>query len=495
MRGRTLALVVALWGVLGITSVGAQTTLHVPRPYPTIQRAVLAAAPAGDTIVVAPGRYNESVYINKDLVLRSSAGAFLTTIDGGGQSPIRVDCVNAVVIDGFTITNGRYGVELTYCGTGVIRNNRIHGNGLGGIDAGGGAFHIVGNTIANNWAIVGGGISGGQSGGWTQVYRNVIAGNYASLDGGGIHFNGGNWGCDIFENTIVGNTAGRDGGGIYYEPWNCDCDNNVIVGNSAGRDGGGVFRSWTSGWVSTMSHCTIAYNRAGNSGGGVSLIDGGTHVIDRSILWGNQAPAGAQIGLGQLATSLSVLSIRDSIVDGGLAGVSVPSPLSTLNWGPGMSSADPLFVDPSSNDVHLRVGSPAIDATQSAFSVDFEGDRRRRVRTADIGADERAMHLYVVGQPRPAMPFALRVVGQPGAPVVAAIAPSATPRTPAATILGAGMFVVPDPFTLVPLSPIGAGGFTTVTVRLPAAFPTPTPFIVQALVGSRLTNPLALWIH
>lgn len=495
MRNRTLVLAVALWGLFGPTYGAAQTTLRVPVPYPTIQQAVLAAAPTGDTIVAAPGTYIESVFINKDLVLRSSGGAFVTTIDGGGLSAILVDCVNAVVIDGFTLTNGAYGVHLTYCGNGVVRNNRIHGNALGGIDAGGGSFHIVGNTIANNTAREGGGISGGQSGGWTQVYRNVITGNRASLDGGGIHFNGGNWGCNIFENTVAGNTAGRDGGGIYYEPWNCDCDNNVIVGNTAGRDGGGVYRSWTRGGQDTMSHCTVAFNNAGNSGGGVALIDGGTHTIDKSIFWGNRAPAGAQIGLGQSPAALSVLSIRDSIVDGGLAGVSIPSPLSTLNWGPGMSSADPMFVDPASNDLHLRASSPAIDATQGLFASDFEGDRRRRARMADIGADERATHLYLVGQPRLGSAFALRAIGRAGTPVVVAIGPGSTRRSPSVVLPGIGVFVVPDPFTIVPLGTVGSAGFASVTLRLPPSFPTPTPFVVQALVGGRLTNAVDVWVY
>ena len=64
-------------------------TLYVPADYPTIQGAVDAADHWGDTILVAPGTYEESVRIHeKSLTLRSEAGAEATLIDAGNEDDL-----------------------------------------------------------------------------------------------------------------------------------------------------------------------------------------------------------------------------------------------------------------------------------------------------------------------------------------------------------------------------------------------------------------------
>lgn len=73
----------------------------------TIQDGIDAAA-ANDTVLVAPGTYNESIVITTPLTLESSGGPAVTTIDGNSTTE-NYYMVNIgaddVVINGFTITN------------------------------------------------------------------------------------------------------------------------------------------------------------------------------------------------------------------------------------------------------------------------------------------------------------------------------------------------------------------------------------------------------
>jgi nitrous oxidase accessory protein NosD len=78
--------------------------------YHTIQTAINEAN-AGDTILVGPGTYNESLTIDKSVTLRSAKGAAETTLDGDHSSEnyymVKIKADN-VTLDGFTITNPKY---------------------------------------------------------------------------------------------------------------------------------------------------------------------------------------------------------------------------------------------------------------------------------------------------------------------------------------------------------------------------------------------------
>jgi Divergent InlB B-repeat domain len=87
-------------------------TIYVPGNYSTITLAI-AAADAGDTILVDPGIYNEEVVINKAVdILGSGAGS--TFIDGTGvtlASPglVKITAPGDVVFSGFTVRNAPAG--------------------------------------------------------------------------------------------------------------------------------------------------------------------------------------------------------------------------------------------------------------------------------------------------------------------------------------------------------------------------------------------------
>jgi hypothetical protein len=114
-------------------------TIHVPGDYLTISAAI-AAANAGDTILVDPGTYNEEVVINKAVeVIGSGAGS--TFIDGTGvalDSPglVKITAAGDVTFSGFTVRNAPAGpvdifdilTQSSVAGvTYTISHNKIYG--------------------------------------------------------------------------------------------------------------------------------------------------------------------------------------------------------------------------------------------------------------------------------------------------------------------------------------------------------------------------------
>ena len=81
MNTRHIAAVAVL---LAAAPVANAVIINVPGDEPTIQAGIDAAVD-GDEVVVAPGTYFEAIdFLNKAITVRSSGGAAVTTIDGGG---------------------------------------------------------------------------------------------------------------------------------------------------------------------------------------------------------------------------------------------------------------------------------------------------------------------------------------------------------------------------------------------------------------------------
>src|SRR5436309_506423 len=72
---------------LSFTAALAQKTINIPADYPTIQAGINASS-NGDTVLVAPGTYNENIdFKGKAITVTSSGGATSTIVDGGFRSP------------------------------------------------------------------------------------------------------------------------------------------------------------------------------------------------------------------------------------------------------------------------------------------------------------------------------------------------------------------------------------------------------------------------
>src|SRR5215510_11155122 len=96
--------------VCALTAIAGAATINVPADHPTIQRAIDAAV-NGDTVIVAPGTYNEAInFSGKAITVKSSGSAEATVISAKGLNTSVVTCTSGETANskllGFTITQG-----------------------------------------------------------------------------------------------------------------------------------------------------------------------------------------------------------------------------------------------------------------------------------------------------------------------------------------------------------------------------------------------------
>jgi len=240
--------------------------------------AAVAAASAGDTIIVEGGTYKEVVTIGKSLRLLSM-NPENTVIDATGlANGVYVDGVDNpgladVMVSGFTIKNANAeGILVSKASTVVLSNNRVVSNNVGVFSAKGcpspgarfgtcgdgirllGADHcVVANSFVSHNA---GGIS--ITDGPALAHHNVVIGNVVEDNDydGGINLvsaNSGPQGYGVSQNTISRNTVSKNGYpepsgpgsaagiGIYGEVYgSSQVLNNVVIGNKMTDNDGGI---------------------------------------------------------------------------------------------------------------------------------------------------------------------------------------------------------------------------------------------------------------
>ncbi|MFC2049804.1 nitrous oxide reductase family maturation protein NosD [Chloroflexota bacterium] len=345
----SLAMVSALMGGTAIAAPGTTYYVDDDRPDNTGDGLTPATAwktishasdnvSAGDTIIVAPGLYDNPnngetfpVTIDRSLTLQSSSGATSTIINSNGSDVLKLplEDTEAVTISGFTITGGGNGILVHNDGAtshlidvsvtiinNVIRDNANKGIIIASITDGNTNITITGNTIMNNNddGIEFEDATDGNS--TITISSNTIRDNL--LDG--IQFED-----DIDATstvTIIGNTITNNAqDGIEFEGMLDDSSVVAISGNTisdSAADGIG-FRNY----LDDYSHLTINNNTISNSGeAGIDFSDKVIGEDTTTIISGNAITGGGQgIHFTRISGNSRVTVSNNSISENAANGV------------------------------------------------------------------------------------------------------------------------------------------------------------------------------
>ncbi len=267
--------------------------IHVPRDFPTIMKA-LGAAQDGDTIIVAPGTYNESIdFLGKTVQLRSSDGPEVTVIDATGLDTSVVTVTSGegpgTTLRGFTITGGtgtidedwRLGGGIYLDDSTLLVDNCIieacHAADIdvddsfgGGIAATNGAdLTVKDTTIRNNSAHTGGAIAmiwDGQ----LNLMDSLVENNTAGATGGVVISQSTH--AEVHDCSFIGNTADWAAGFNVNllssaHITSCTFENNVIAPNEDATTHGGGLYVFHNAVSTTIEDSHFISNVAGWGGG------------------------------------------------------------------------------------------------------------------------------------------------------------------------------------------------------------------------------------
>jgi hypothetical protein len=353
------AKIIVISALLAFCSTSLANELLVPTQYSTIQSAIDAAADS-DTVIVAPGTYtgfgNRDIdFLGKAITVRSAdpnnpniVAATIIDCNGSKEDLHRGFYFDSgegknSVLDGFTITNGcAYpggAIRCRYSSSPTIINCIIRGNispyeyvpdpflPMVILQSGGGIYCFESSPI---------------------IKKCYFIENTATGGGGAISSYHGN--ALVDRCVIKSNRAGLIGGAIELFGDNMSIHNCVITGNSAGYvypisgGGGAICCSGFDSSTLTISNCTISGNRTDRYGGGILCADLSDVTVSNSVVWGNYALEGNEVGLRYGGFGPPSLTISYSDIHDGAIGTYIESGC-TLNWGLGNIDADPCFVE------------------------------------------------------------------------------------------------------------------------------------------------------
>lgn len=389
----------------------------------TLREAVVAAAPAGDTInftsnlnagVIALDQglgqietEGKSVTINASMLplgITINAGGGTDGVVGNGDG-IRIFNVTdptfgsappSVTMIGLTLTGGDVpddGGAIRSEGMVVLRNSTLRDNraASGGaifVQVAGSApdrsvLQIEDSMIENNVANEGGGVAIISGNGFAStpdaiaITRTTIRDNQASISGGGVFARLHGASMTLASSTVTGNDGGI-GGALYARLYDVDLTvdgNSVISGNLTTNplgEGGGLWLSAGNQSHIRVQDSTLSGNDSEAHGGGlrVALAERSSLVVDNSTISGNDSGGDG----GGLYVNLS-----DS---------SVALTSSTISGNSAQGDGGGLFAR-ASQDLYTPFPSPrAVTISQSLVSGNTASNRGGGVYTYNLGATE-----------------------------------------------------------------------------------------------------------
>lgn len=353
-------------GLIGLLSSPAQAAVRaVPSDYPSIQRAI-DASQNGDTVIVSPGIYQESISFRRRAIT-------LTSVDPRDPALVRNTVIRAVanrsavtfaagersnsVITGFTITGG-YGTSNLIGGPTIY-----YGGGIYCLRS---SPTIVGNIITGN-------------AGPTDPNRSGYGAGIGCIESDAV----------IMRNLITAN-SGFSGGGIMTVLGRAQVANNMIVSNSALIGGGVVLQQG-----GRLVNNTLVGNHAPVAGNVYAISDGLSQCfLTANIICHSTLGGGLILEPTDEFTQARFNNVWDNLGGPNFGGVD-------RTGVDGNISQDPRFVDAVVGDYRLLEVSPCINAGDPDFQsdpdgTDFYGGRRIFARRIDIGAAEYSDHLRPV---------------------------------------------------------------------------------------------------
>jgi len=324
--------------------------------------ATLSAARGLDEVWVKYGIYEEIVKIPSGVALYGGFRGIetqrsqrlldptSTVLEGDNQDV--VTCLQASVLDGFSIRKGYHGVYVAG-GTATVSNCLISQNSGYGVYVFYGSAEISNCTTSSNGAGV-------------QVYSAQATLSNCAVDWNSLA------GVYVDSSTaFVSNCVlrGNSSQGVYLSNGTATVTNSIISG--------GYYGIYVSPGTAIVTNCSV-------SGNGTGIYwTGGMPTITNCIVAFNE--------MGIQRTSPSpVMTLSHNDVYGNDRGdyINIIDPTGTN----GNINADPLFVNHTSGDFHLNSYSPCIDAgydsVVSPGTVDLDGKPRIQGAHVDMGAYE-----------------------------------------------------------------------------------------------------------
>jgi len=250
----------------------AAVTRHVPADHATIA-AALAAAGAGDTVLVAPGTYAERVTLASGVVLRGAGAPGDAVIDatGGGPCVTAVDCAAGTWLEGFRLVGGTGGSQS--------------GSTVGG------ALRVAGGIVRVRDCVFDAGAAT-FGGGSAATYANLVLERCTWLAGsaeyGGGHFQAGG---DLTLRDVRFEAPHAVQGGALFATNGARVNvDGALVRSASAEDEGGAMRFDTS--VATLGLVRFENNVAGGRGGAIAVQAGGQVFVTLCTLLRNHAALG-----------------------------------------------------------------------------------------------------------------------------------------------------------------------------------------------------------